>query len=177
MTAIFPLSPGLTAVVGGDQSGKTSLLRRLSGDLPALPGETPPADAQWLDLALPACDAQTPLQVWAALQARCPGWNSALHQDLTTALGLVPHQDKALYMLSTGSRRKVAMAGLLACGAAVTCLDQPFAALDGTSIRVVLDFLYDMADHPTRSWLVADYAADPRLPWRRIIALNGNAIP
>jgi len=174
MTDLFPLSPGLIAITGGERSGKTSLLRRLSGNLPAMPDETPPTNAQWLDLALPTCDAQTPQQVWAALQTRCPDWNDPLHQALTTALGLAPHLEKALYMLSTGSRRKVALAGLLACGAAVTCLDQPFAALDSASIRVIHDFLQDVANHPTRSWVVADYEADPHLPWRRIVVLDGH---
>jgi hypothetical protein len=28
-----------------------------------------------------------------------------------------------------------------------------------------------MADHPTRTWVVADYEADDRLPWRHRIAL------
>jgi energy-coupling factor transporter ATP-binding protein EcfA2 len=95
-----------------------------------------------------------------------------LHQDLTDALGLLPHQGKKLFMLSTGSRRKVALAGLLACGAAVTCLDQPFAALDSASIKVISEFLHDMAQHPTRSWVVADYEADARLPWQRVISLD-----
>jgi energy-coupling factor transporter ATP-binding protein EcfA2 len=61
---------------------------------------------------------------------------------------------------------------LLASGAAATCLDQPFAALDAASARVVREFLYDMADHPTRTWVVADYEADARLPWRRHVALK-----
>jgi hypothetical protein len=68
-------------------------------------------------------------------------------------------------MLSTGSRRKIALVGLLASGATVTCLDQPFAALDERSSRVIREFLSDMADHTRRSWVVADYEADPRLPW------------
>jgi ABC-type transport system involved in cytochrome c biogenesis ATPase subunit len=122
---------------------------------------------------LPAQDDNTAQQVWAALQARSPLWDAALHQQLLTALALPPHQDKKLYMLSTGSRRKVALAGLLACGATVTCLDQSYAALDRASIRVLQDFLQDMAEHPRRSWVVADYEADPALPWRRVIALPG----
>jgi ABC-type multidrug transport system ATPase subunit len=166
------LPAGLVAVTGGEQSGKTSLLRRLSGDLAALPGEAAHADAQWLDLSLPGQDERIALQVWQALRARSPRWNAGLHQDLVNALALLPHQDKKLFMLSTGSRRKVALAGLLACGATVTCLDQPYAALDQASIRVIRDFLQDMADHASRTWVVADYEADPQLPWQRVIALD-----
>ena len=178
MTSVHPLPlptnlpRGLIAVTGGERSGKTSFLRRLSSDLPALPGEAPHPDAQWLDLRLPEQDDETPQQVWDALRTRSPRWNAGLHQDLAEALGLATHLDKKLFMLSTGSRRKVALAGLLACGATLTCLDQPFAALDSASIKVVSAFLYDMAQHPTRTWVVADYEADARLPWRRVISLD-----
>ena len=167
-----PLHPGLIAITGGERSGKTSFLRRLSGDLTGQAGEVPYPDAQWLDLRLPTHDDEIPQQVWDALQARSPQWNAALHQDLIEALGLLPHLDKKLFMLSAGSRRKVALSGLLACGATVTCLDQPFAALDAASIRVIREFLQDMAPHPTRSWVVADYEADARLPWHRVISLD-----
>lgn len=168
---LLPLPPGLVAVTGDEGAGKTSLLRRLAGDLPALPVEGRCADALWIDLSLPGQDEQTASEVWDALRQRCPRWNRQLQQELVEALDLLPHQGKRLSMLSTGSRRKVALVGLLASGAAVTCLDQPFAALDGSSARVIRDFLADMGDHPTRTWLVADYQADPRLPWRRHIAL------
>ena len=106
------------------------------------------------------------------MRQRCPQWNAALQQDLIDALGLHEHLEKKLYMLSTGSRRKVALVALLACGATVTCLDQPYAALDKASIRVLQGLLQDMADHSTRSWVVADYAADPELPWKQVIALD-----
>jgi ABC-type transport system involved in cytochrome c biogenesis ATPase subunit len=172
MPEFQPLSPGLIAVTGGEQSGKTGLLRRLCGDLPVLPGETPHPDAQWLDLSLPGQDAQTPHEVWKALRQRSPRWNAELHQDLMDAVALTPHQDKQLFMLSAGSRRKVALVGLLACGATVTCLDQPYAALDQASIRVIRAFLGDMADHATRTWVVADYEADAQLDWHRVIALD-----
>jgi hypothetical protein len=50
-------------------------------------------------------------------------------------------------------------------------LDQPYAALDMASIRVLRTFLQDMANHTRRSWVVADYEADASLPWRQVIAL------
>jgi ABC-type transport system involved in cytochrome c biogenesis ATPase subunit len=167
-----PIPPGLVAVTGGEQSGKTSLLRRLCGELAPLPGESIPDDALWLDLSLPGQDTHTPHHVWDALRARCPRWNAALHADLVQALTLGDHQEKQLFMLSTGSRRKVALAGLLASGATITCLDQPYAALDQASIRTLRTFLRDMAAHPTRSWVVADYEADPGLAWKREMKLG-----
>ena len=162
MTDWLPLPCGLVAVTGDEGAGKTRLLRRL--------GEHP--GALWLDLSLPGEDEHTPEQVWAALQQRCPQWNATLHEELVEALGLAPHLGKRLFMLSTGSRRKVALVALLVSGAAVTCLDQPFAALDAASARVVREFLSDMAEHASRSWVVADYTADARLAWRRVVALD-----
>jgi ABC-type phosphate/phosphonate transport system ATPase subunit len=159
---LLPLPPGLVAVTGDEGTGKTRLLRRL--------GEEP--FSLWLDLSLPGQDDQTPRQVWDALRPRCPQWNAPLQHDLTEALDVLPHLGKQLFMLSTGSRRKVALVGLLASGATITCLDQPFAALDGPSARVLRDFLAGMAGHSTRTWVVADYEADARLRWARRFALG-----
>lgn len=168
---LLPLPPGLIAVTGDEGAGKTNLLRRLSEDLFAL-DKRADGPALWLDLSLPGQDDQAPQQVWDALRRQCPYWDVPLQQDLIAALDLHPHLGKKLSMLSTGSRRKVALVGLLASGATVTCLDQPFAALDASSARVVRAFLADVADHATRTWVVADYEADPRLPWRRHVALG-----
>jgi ABC-type transport system involved in cytochrome c biogenesis ATPase subunit len=154
--------PGLNAVTGDEGSGKTHLLRTLAEST---------ADALWLDLRLPEHDEHTPEAVWAALQARCPDWNAALQTDLQDALHLQEHLGKRLFMLSAGSRRKVALVGLLASGATITCIDQPYAALDMASVRVLQDFLNDMAEHPTRAWVVADYEADATLPWRSVSTL------
>lgn len=159
---LLPLPTGLVAVTGDERTGKTTLLRRLAEQPSAL----------WLDLSLPGQDDQTPQQVWDALQRQHPSWNAELRRSLVEALDLHDHVAKQLFMLSTGSRRKVALVGLLASGRAVTCLDQPFSALDGPSARVVREFLADMADHSSRTWVVADYVADASLPWRRHIALG-----
>lgn len=160
MQILSPLPTGLIAITGGERTGKTTYLK-----------QTHP-DARWLDLALPAEDEQTAEQVWATIQATSPQWNAALHSDLVDALKLTAHLGKQLFMLSAGSRRKVGLAGLLACGATVTCLDQPYAALDMASIQVVRGFLHDMAEHTSRTWMVADYEADPQLPWRQVISLD-----
>lgn len=155
--------PGLNAVTGDEGCGKTRLLRELCASTP---------DALWLDLRLPEHDAHSPEQVWNELQDKHPNWNASLQSELSLALQLQDHLGKRLFMLSAGSRRKVALVALLASGAALICLDQPYAALDLASIAVLREFLQDMADHPSRAWLVADYEADHELPWRSVLTLG-----
>lgn len=165
------IGPGLTAIVGDEGTGKTSLLRVLAGELTPNAGNILGPQALWQDLRLPGHDELTPLEVWASLRGRCPDWQHELQLQLSEALHLQEHLHKRLFMLSTGSRRKVGLVGLLASGAAITCIDQPFASLDMASIEVLRDFLEDAAGHPSRAWVVADYEADPRLPWSAICTL------
>ena len=86
-------------------------------------------------------------------------------QDLAYSLS------QAGLALYPDSEDVLAIAGLLAAGATVTCLDQPYGGPDATSVRVLREFLEDAADHPSRTWVVADYEADPRLPWGQVIQL------
>lgn len=166
------IRPGLTAIVGDEGTGKTALLRVLAGDLQADKGQVQGPQALWLDLRLPSHNEHTPIEVWAALQDRCPNWDHPLQRELTQALQLEEHLHKRLFMLSTGTRRKVGLVGLLASSATITCIDQPFAALDMASIQQLRDFLQEAAKHPSRAWVVADYEADPRLPWCTVCTLT-----
>jgi ABC-type multidrug transport system ATPase subunit len=163
------LPTGLVAVIGNEQTGKTTLLRQISGDLPH--ANTQP-HAFWLDLNLPTHDDQTPHQIWASFQQQHPRWQTDWQDDLMHALQLTPHVDKQLFMLSAGSRRKVSLVALLSSGATITCIDQPYVALDQASVRVLRDFWNEMVDHPERTWVIADYEADSHLPWQQVITLT-----
>ena len=169
MLRIDALVPGLVAVVGDEQTGKTDYLKRLARVLPALPGDAiPTGPVAWADLSLPAADAETPAALLASAHGRAPAWDPVLRDHWIAEWGLAPHLEKPLYMLSTGSRRKVALLMLLASGAAVVCLDQPYAALDMASIRALRAYLQAQAGHASRTWVIADYTADPLLPWRSV---------
>jgi ABC-type multidrug transport system ATPase subunit len=176
-TAIEDLSfawpAGLHWVCGDEGCGKTSLLRLLAGDLQPLTGtvQKPPTGVFWTDLKGAEHDNTTVQACWAKLQAHAPQWDSALLQDLSEALDMARHRQKPLYMLSTGSRRKVMLIAALSSGAAVTLLDQPFASLDQASIRVIKDFLCECAEHTARAWIVADYEAPDDLPITTVLQL------
>ncbi len=154
---------GLNAVIGDEGSGKTRFLRQLCEER---------SDALWLDTRLPEHDQTTPEEFWTLLKSEHTQWNDGLCKQLSLALDLHDHLGKQLYMLSTGSRRKVALIALLSSGSQFICLDQPFVALDQASITVLCDFLNDMADDPSRAWLVADYEANLRLDWGSVINLS-----
>ena len=155
----FAWWPGLHWVCGDEGSGKTSLLRLLAGDLPALQGtvDRPSDGVFWADLKGSEHDQTTVQACWGALQAIYPKWQHTLEKDLIEALDMERHRHKPLFMLSTGSRRKVMLVAALASGASVTLLDQPFVSLDQVSVRVIKDFLSEAAEHPSRAWIVADY--------------------
>ena len=176
-TAIEDLSfawpAGLHWVCGDEGCGKTSLLRLLAGDLQPLSGtfQKPSGGVFWADLKGAEHDNTTVQACWAQLQAQAPQWNSALQQDLSEALDMERHRQKPLYMLSTGSRRKVMLIAALSSGAAVTLLDQPFVSLDQASIRVIKDFLCECAEQTERAWIVADYEAPSDLPITSVMQL------
>lgn len=170
----FSWPAGVSWVCGDEGTGKTTLLRLLAGDMQAASGQvlSPNGQVFWADLQDAAYDTHTVQACWDALQARWPQWNHALLHDLAQALDMQVHVDKRLNMLSAGSRRKVMVIAALASGAAVTLLDQPFAALDLASVRTLHEFLHEATEHPSRVWIVADYEAPTDLPLASVLNLD-----
>lgn len=147
------IHPGITLLTGEEGCGKSTLLRLLASREPGL--------TFLADIQHPALDNE-PV---AALLAAVP-------RGLIDDFGLAEHLGKPLYMLSTGSRRKVMLVAALASGATVTLLDQPFASLDQTSIRVIKDFLNETAEHSSRAWIVADYEVPADFPQASVLQMS-----
>ena len=163
---------GVTLVRGDEQTGKTTLLRLLAGDVTPDAGQIEtlghsPADSlaryrQQVFRCEPLSDTlnQTTPRAWYnTLPARFSDFNHAALDGLIAGFDLAPHLDKPLYMLSAGSRRKVWLCAAFACGAPLILIDQPFAALDGPSMRLLRELLQEMAEHPGRACVLADYEA------------------
>jgi ABC-type multidrug transport system ATPase subunit len=159
---------------GGDGSGKTTLLRLLAGELPAHAGHLQVNDVRLADLSVSYRQQVfwAPVDYFTSLHRNHPGFDDQLVGELIKGLSLAPHLDKPLYMLSTGSKRKVWLAAAFASGAAVTLLDEPFAALDKASIVFVMELLEDAARHPARAWVLAHYEAPGDVPLAQIIDLG-----
>lgn len=165
------IGAGLSFVRGGEQRGKTVLLRLLAGALPADAGtlSRDPAAAQSCqagDASVFLFDGDeagaqagaTAVSAWLEQQSRRHAdWNQALLDELLQGFGLQEYQDKTLHMLSTGSRRKVALAAAFACGARLTLLEKPFAALDARSRGLLAELLQEAAEDDRRAWVLADY--------------------
>lgn len=164
---------GVHAICGDEGTGKTTLLRLLAGDLAAMAGNVtvPTGGVFWMDLKGPEHDQTTVEACWTDLRKNWPHWDEALLKDLAEALDMDQHRHKRLEMLSTGSRRKVMLIAAMASGATVTLLDQPFVSLDRISIRTILDFLAEAAEHPSRAWIVADYEAPTDVPLASVLSL------
>lgn len=178
------LPAGLTLVRGDESTGKTTLLRLLAGVLVpqsgritvqgCSPQDDPRAYAQkvfWTDARSTDLDNFTARGWLETLPARYPDWDSASLAVHTEGFSLGEHLDKPLYALSTGSKRKVLMAGALASGAPLTLLDEPVAGLDKPSMQYLALALASVAAQPGRLVVVAHYEALAGAPWGTVVDL------
>ena len=139
----FALAPGDAALVTGPNgAGKSSLVRiaggllspaegtvRRKGDIALL------AEAHALDPELPLARA---LDFWAALDGRRGAVAGALAE-----LGLDQIADVPVRMLSTGQRRRAAMARVVASGAPIWLLDEPANGLDAIAVGTLEALIAD----------------------------------
>ncbi|WP_235579387.1 ATP-binding cassette domain-containing protein [Pseudorhodoferax sp. Leaf274] len=169
------IGPGITLLHGDTGAGKSLLLRLLAGVQAADAGRLQIGDAVladaperyraqlfFVDPATQQFDQMTGHACLAQLAGADP--DMALRDALVEGFGLAPHLEKSLYMLSTGSRRKVWLAAGLAGRWPVLLLDEPTAALDQGSVRCLWDALATIGAARQRTVLVASSEAVTAVP-------------
>ena len=162
------IEAGVTVLQGDTGSGKSTLLRVLAGELRGTGRLTlagTPLDAApdayrravfWCDPNIERFQQMAVRECTGALRGGDAQFDEALWQGLVEGFALTPHLDKKMYMLSTGSRRKVYLAAALASRRALTLLDEPTGALDAASIRCLWRTLAELAKRqPTRAIVIA----------------------
>ena len=179
---------GVSLVCGGDGAGKTTLLRLLAGELAAQPGalyirsiglkDQPSAYRQqlfWVEPRSTGFDQISPTDYFASLRTAYPQFDYPSIGALAEGLSLTEHLHKPMYMLSTGSKRKVWLAAAFASGAALVLLDDPFSALDKPSIAYVKQLLGEAASQTVRAYVVTSYesAALGDVPLAATLDLGG----
>lgn len=179
------ITAGVTLVRGGDGRGKTTLLNILAGTQPdasgvlELDGVRLDQDGAGyrrqvfhIDPRSEAYDQMGVPEFFAAMRARHAGFDDSLLPELIEGLALTPHLEKKLFMLSTGSKRKVYLAAACAANARLTLLDDPYASLDRASINFLARRLDAQATHAQRAWVVAMYEVPEHLRLAGLIDLG-----
>ena len=179
------LPAGITIVRGGDGRGKSSMLKLFAGELSAPSGELEilqtslqqQADKYRSQVFLSApeshaYDQMSIREYLASLRSAYPTFDEMLLPGLIDGLSLTTHMDKQLFMLSTGSKRKVWLCGAFAAGATLNLLDDPFAGLDKRSIEFVTRQLKRVAEKQDQAWVLALYVLPEDIPFASVIDLG-----
>jgi heme exporter protein A len=130
----FALGPGEAALVTGPNgAGKSSLLRVAAGLLDAAAGKVEREGTVALADENAALDRELPLEKALRFWARLDGRESAL-PDAMEAMGLTHLAPVPVRMLSTGQRKRAALARVIAGGAPIWLLDEPTNGLDAEAV-------------------------------------------
>jgi heme exporter protein A len=163
------LAPGEALHVrGANGIGKSSLLRILAGLLPEYAGTVEREGAAALLDERPALDPLLPLgkalHFWESIDG---------HAADLTPLGLADLIDVPVRYLSTGQKKRAAMARLLGQRAPIWLLDEPLNGLDKDAVAAVESLA---GDHRARGGITVIASHQPfALPGVRTIDLAGVA--
>ncbi len=177
------IGAGVTFIFGDTGSGKSTLLRILAGVQAAGGRQTlsgvqlgESADAYrrhvfFVDATTSAFDQVTARACTTKLREGDAAFDGRAWEELVEGFSLAPHIDKPMYMLSTGSKRKVWLASALASGRALTLLDEPTGALDAGSIRCLWRTLGERARTSGRVVVIASAERIEQIPLTGTIEL------
>lgn len=168
----FALSGGDALIVSGPNGvGKSSLIRIAAGLLPPSAGNVTGSVARAYLAETHALDAERTLADALLFWARIDGAGPAEVAAALDEIGLSHLATVPVRLLSTGQRRRAALAPLISSGAPIWLLDEPASGLDVASVARLGD---SIAAHRARGGAVLIATHQPiNLPGAREMALGG----
>jgi len=182
----FTLEAGtITAVLGPNGGGKTTLFRAMLAELPAQrgvvrlvgrPAYVPQTDRTRLDFPVNALDV-----VLMGAYSRTPSWRRLARADRDAAracldrVGLADAARRRFGALSGGQRQRVLIARALLQDSPVVLLDEPLSGVDAVSAARI-DAVFDELRAERRVLLVATHDVEQARRWDRVVCLNGEQV-
>ncbi|WP_145544204.1 metal ABC transporter ATP-binding protein [Yersinia frederiksenii] len=154
------MAGSLTAIIGANGTGKSTLLKTLAGLQPAIAGQITFTGGKAPQMAyLPQqaeLDKQFPIVVQDVVAMGCwpqsgllGGINHQSRLRIQQALNTVGMQDMArqpVGELSGGQLQRVLFARLLVQQAQLILLDEPFTGIDSQTVRLLLEVIHQLHD-------------------------------
>jgi ABC-type cobalamin/Fe3+-siderophores transport system ATPase subunit len=171
----------VVALLGPNGAGKSTLLEALVGTLPATRGRIErdgriAIALQTSELARRSVLANVSMALawWGVPRAK----RAARAREALAALGADHIADRPASALSGGERRRVHLARVIALGADVLLLDEPFAGLDARTRGALLEDAVSVLHAPGRATLVVvhDRAEAWALADRLLIMFDGKLV-
>ena len=143
---------GMTLLAGANGSGKTTVLNLAAGVLAPDAGsvvvvDAPVEAAKGRVFLAPSSAPSIPWLSGSAFIEFAAGlYPTRIARDevrrIVEALGLVPHIDKPLGEMSSGTAKKIVIASAFASGAPVMLFDEPTNELDAASVGFFLELVH-----------------------------------
>lgn len=134
-------SGGALRVAGANGIGKSSLIRLLAGLSRPHAGRVEREGSLGLVDEKPALDPARPLGMALAFWDRIDGVDAAGRDRHAARVGLADLLDVPVRYLSTGQKKRAALARLLGQGASIWLLDEPLNGLDSAGVMLVEELI------------------------------------
>lgn len=112
----------------------------------------------------------------ASLRGADVPFDAARWQALVDGFSLAPHLQKKMFMLSTGSKRKVWLAAALASKRPLTLLDEPTAGLDLAGREELVAALGAVGDSGPPTVLVTHHVEEIPVGSTHVLLVRGGSI-